>query len=178
MLKRLITVVLACLALHAPAEEPAPVRTVPEVDIQRYLGSWYEIAAFPMFFQRQCIADTQARYDLDEKGGIRVHNQCTTSSGIDKAEGWAKVVDGSGNAKLRVSFFWPFWGDYWILALQPDYQWALVGSPTRKYLWLLSRTPSLPAEELQKALEAAKAQQFDISQLRYTPQSAVARAAQ
>jgi len=148
--------------------DPAPVQSVEAVDLGRYAGKWYEIAAFPMFFQRQCIGDTTAEYALRPDGGISVLNRCRTDAGFDEADGRAWPVEGGGNARLKVSFFWPFRADYWVIGLDGGYQWAVVGNPNRKYLWILSRTPRLPREKLDLALQSASAQGFDLAQLRYT----------
>jgi apolipoprotein D and lipocalin family protein len=165
-------VILACTALSVGAETPgtAPVTSVAAVDLARYGGKWFEIANFPMFFQRNCIGDTTAEYGLTPKGDVSVTNRCRTDSGFDQAQGSATVVEGSNNARLKVSFFWPFRSDYWVIGLDADYRWAVVGNPNRKYLWVLSRTPKLPKELLEAALKAAQIQGFDLSQLRYTAQ--------
>ncbi|APW44911.1 hypothetical protein RS694_15595 [Rhodoferax saidenbachensis] len=149
----------------------APVHSVPSVDLARYSGKWFEIASYPMFFQRNCIADTTAEYTSTSDGTIRVDNRCRTDSGFDEATGTASVVPGFGNSRLKVWFFWPFKADYWVIGLDPEYRWALVGNPNRKYLWLLSRTPQLSPELLKAALASASAQGFDLAQLRYTVQS-------
>lgn len=167
---RIALALLASLAMPACAE--APVSSVPVLDLVRYAGKWYEIASFPMFFQRQCIGDTTAEYGLTPEGDVSVTNRCRTESGFDQAKGSATVVAGSGNARLKVSFFWPFRSDYWVLGLDPDYRWAVVGNPNRKYLWVLSRTPQLPKDLLDDALKAAATQGFDLTQLRYTRQGA------
>ena len=162
---------LACtLALIGPLvhAQPAPVRSVGTIDLGRYLGKWYEIAAFPMYFQRQCVGDTTAEYALRPDGDISVVNRCRTEKGFDEAVGKAWAVEGTGNAQLKVSFFWPFRSDYWIIGLDDDYRWAVVGNPNRKYLWVLSRTPRLAGEALDKALQAAASQGFDLAQLKYT----------
>lgn len=169
---------LACLVLpFAAAFLPAahandkPVQTVPSVDTQRYVGKWYEIANYPMFFQRKCVGDTTAEYGAKPDGKISVLNRCRTEKGdFDEADGEATVVEGSGNAKLEVSFFKPFSGDYWIIGLDPEYRWSVVGSPNRKYLWILSRTPTMAPDELKKALDAARAQGYTLEELRYTSQ--------
>lgn len=150
----------------------APVASVASVDLGRYAGKWYEIASFPMFFQRQCVGDTSASYALDAEGRVEVRNRCRTENGFDEAKGVATVVEGWRNSRLKVSFFWPFKADYWVLGLDDDYRWAVVGNPNRKYLWVLSRTPQLPKPLLDAALAAAAAQGYDLSQLRYTPQAA------
>ncbi|HQW38703.1 MAG TPA: lipocalin family protein [Usitatibacteraceae bacterium] len=160
---------LACLPALSLAEPP-PVRTVAAVDLARYAGKWYEIAAFPMFFQRQCLGDTTAEYGVRDDGDLSVVNRCRTEDGFDEATARAWAVEGGGNAKLKVSFFWPFRADYWVIGLDDGYRWAVVGNPERRYLWILSRTPRLPAPLLEQALAAARAQGYDLSQLRYTPQ--------
>ena len=152
---------------HAQA---AAVRSVPVVDLARYVGKWYEIAAFPMFFQRRCIGDATAEYSFRPDGDIAVVNRCRTEDGFDEAVGKAWAVEGSGNARLKVSFFWPFRADYWIVGLDEDYRWAVVGNPNRKYLWVLSRTPRLSSEQLDQALQAAAGQGYDLGQLKYTDQ--------
>ena len=166
----LLPLIAACQSLP-PDNRPA-VQAVDKVDLQRYAGTWYEIGSFPMFFQRQCVGDTTANYRLTDSGEVTVTNRCRTETGFDQAVGKATVVDGSDNARLKVSFFWPFRADYWIIGLDPDYRWAVVGNPNRKYLWLLSRRPQLPPDQLDAALAAAKAQGYELSSLRYTPQSA------
>jgi apolipoprotein D and lipocalin family protein len=118
-----------------------------------------------------CVADTQASYRL-EGDIVRVRNRCRRSDGgIAEANGVAKVVEGSGNAKLRVSFFRPFYGNYWILALDPNYRWVLVGEPSRDYGWVLSRSPNLDESLLQTALDEAAALGFDRAAFRRTPQT-------
>ncbi len=149
----------------------ATVSSVPSVDLARYSGKWFEIASFPMFFQRNCLADTTAEYAAAADGAISVHNRCRTDSDFDDATGKATVVQGFGNSRLKVSFFWPFKADYWVLGLDPEYRWAVVGNPNRKYLWLLSRTPQLPPVLLEAARASATAQGYDLTQLRYTKQT-------
>jgi apolipoprotein D and lipocalin family protein len=167
---RLLVAMLACLVLPVRAE--TAVAAVPQVDLARYAGKWFEIAAFPMFFQRNCIGDTTAEYALTPAGDVSVTNRCRTDSGFDEARGKATVVEGGNNARLKVSFFWPFRSDYWVIGLDADYRWAVVGNPNRNYLWVLSRTPQLPKELLDAALKAAVAQGYDLAQLRYTAQAA------
>lgn len=157
----------------ALAQSIAPARSVESVDLTRYVGLWYEIANFPMFFQRNCIGDTTAHYSAREDGRIAIRNRCRTEDGVEEANGIAEIVPASGNARLKVSFFWPFKGDYWVFALDPDYRWAMVGNPNRKYLWVLSRTPVLPKEQLEFALKRASEQGFNLDELRFTPQQAV-----
>lgn len=174
-LSRLLWISWLGLALSAGAQ--TPVASVASVDLQRYAGTWHEIGAFPMFFQRHCVGDTTAHYALTPRGDVEVTNRCRTENGWDEARGRATVVEGSSNARLKVSFFWPFSADYWVIGLDADYRWAVVGNPNRKYLWVLSRMPRLEPALLDAALASARAQGYDLSQLRYTVQGTSAAAA-
>ncbi len=171
---------ISCLVLLAAAPasnaESAlpPVQSVASLDLARYAGKWYEIAAFPMFFQHNCVADTTAEYTLRPDGELTVDNRCRTESGSDQAMGRAWAVDGAPPGQFKVSFFWPFRADYWVIGLDPDYRWAVVGNPNRKYLWILSRTPLLPAADLERARLAASAQAYDLGQLKTTRQTETA----
>ncbi|HEY5761790.1 MAG TPA: lipocalin family protein [Rhodocyclaceae bacterium] len=159
----LLLLLAACQGV--PDDGRPPVEAVPRVDLQRYAGVWHEIARLPMPFQKQCVGDTTAEYRLRDDGAVAVLNRCRTASGFDQAEGKATVVEGSQNARLKVSFFWPFRADYWIIGLDADYRWAVVGDPSRKYLWVLARSPQLPPEQLEAALTIARAQGYDLSPL-------------
>ncbi|MDT9000172.1 lipocalin family protein [Paucibacter sp. APW11] len=162
---------LLSTAPPAHAAEPAPLPTVATVDLARYAGAWYEIALLPNRFQKQCVADTQARYRLDGER-VEVVNRCRLADGrIDRTAGHAKVVEGSGNARLRVSFFWPFYGDYWVLALDDAYQQVLIGEPKRRYAWVLSRTPQMDEAQLQALLDRATTLGFDAKAFQRTPQT-------
>jgi apolipoprotein D and lipocalin family protein len=137
------------------------------VDLGRYLGTWYEIAAFPQRFQRGCTATT-ANYSLRKDGLITVLNRCRKGSvdGPEKsAKGRAKVVDRASNAKLKVSFFGPFWGDYWIIDLGASYEYAVVGHPSRDYLWILGRKPTLPEAVYKGILGRLEAQGYETGRL-------------
>jgi apolipoprotein D and lipocalin family protein len=146
-------------------------RTVASVDLGRYAGRWFEVARFPNDFQSQCIRDVTATYQSLDDGSIEVVNRCRTASGeIDEAVGVARVTDPQTHAKLEVRFapaflsFLPFvWGDYWVLGLDPQYRWAVVGTPDRAYLWVLARSPALAEADYQAALSAASAQGFDVT---------------
>ncbi|HET6933894.1 MAG TPA: lipocalin family protein [Candidatus Angelobacter sp.] len=145
--------------------------TVRSVDLKRYMGKWYEIARYPNWFQRDCQSDTLATYTLRNDGKVEVVNSCRKANGeVKEARGKAKVVDGS-NARLKVTFFWPFYGDYWIIGLDPDYRWVVVGEPARKYLWILSRTPQMSDADYQQALQIIRASDYDPAKLVKTPQS-------
>jgi apolipoprotein D and lipocalin family protein len=152
--------------------KPRPVTSVSTVDLKRYIGKWYEIARYPNRFQRECASDTTAEYELKPNGKVAVVNTCRKNDGATKkASGTAKVVDRS-NARLKVTFFWPFYGDYWIIGLDPEYRWAVVGEPRRRYLWILSRTPHMLEADYQQAMEQARAAGYDPQRLVKTPQSA------
>lgn len=142
------------------------------VDPKLYIGKWYEIASFPQSFQKGCVA-TSATYTLRDDGDIDVLNECRLNSfdGQPKsAKGKAKIVDKKTNSKLKVTFFWPFYGQYWIIDLGTNYEYAVVGHPSRNYLWILSRTKKLDPVLLKKIIERIKAMQFDVTRLNMTPQ--------
>lgn len=152
-----------------------PLQTVAHVDLSRYLGTWYEIANFPQSFQRGCTATT-ATYTLRTDGDIDVLNRCRKVSvdGEEKsALGRARVVDRATNAKLEVSFFRPFWGDYWIIDLSDDYSYAVVGHPGRDYLWILARAPTMAEATYQTLVTRLQAQGCETSRLVRTLQVAV-----
>lgn len=171
VLEALLPLLIAAAAPLPP--QAAEVRTVPAVDLDRYLGEWHEIARLPNRFQRDCAGDVRARYARRDDGRIDVVNSCRLDSGERKeTHGVARVVDPQTSAKLEVRFapgwlsFLPFvWGDYWILGLADDYSWAAVGTPDREYLWILSRTPELPESAYASALDIARANGFDVSTL-------------
>jgi len=149
-----------------------PLATVPHVDLPRYLGTWFEIASFPQSFQKGCTATT-ATYTSRADGDIDVLNRCRLGSvdGEEKSSlGRARVVDPLTNAKLRVAFFRPFWGDYWIVDLAPDYSYAVVGHPSRDYLWILSRQPTLPEPTYAEIVSRLSAQGYETGRLVRTRQ--------
>jgi apolipoprotein D and lipocalin family protein len=132
------------------AGEQQALQTVPQVNLSRYAGTWYEIARLPNRFQDQCVGNVSAVYRQLDDGNIEVINRCLDKKGLmDEAHGVARVVDPSTNARLEVSFVsvfgWRFfWGDYWILGLGSDYEYAVVGMPSRKYAWVLARSTQIP----------------------------------
>lgn len=165
----LLVLVAAALLGAGCSHTHAPLPTVAAVDLERYAGRWYEIAHLPNRFQAQCVSDTRATYARD-KDRITVLNACRVADGrFDSVQGIAKVVEGSGNARLRVSFFRPFYGDYWVLALDPDYRWVLVGEPSRKYAWILARAPQLDTATRDALLARAAELGFDRSGFVTTP---------
>lgn len=144
-----------------------PLRTVSQVDISRYLGTWFEIARYPNRFQKGCVA-SRATYTLRADGNLSVLNECydkAKSGKLRSAQGKAWVVDPSSNAKLKVSFFWPFSGDYWIIDLGSEYEYAVVGHPQRKYLWILSREETMAEGTYQAILARLADQHYDITKL-------------
>jgi apolipoprotein D and lipocalin family protein len=167
MTLRLAGCLVSTVMLASCASLPPPA-TVPSVDLARYAGDWYEIESFPAWFQRGC-AGTKASYTPAPDGRIRVVNTCTRGQKSVSIEGVARVVPESNNSKLKVRFFWPFEGDYWILELDPAYRWAAVGHPNRKYLWILARDPQLDPAELTSIRAKLAAKGYDINRLRRTP---------
>jgi len=141
--------------------------TVDSVDLSRYVGKWYEIAKIPNSFQKKCASNTTATYVLRNDGNIDVINRCIEKDGsISEAKGIARVVNKKTNAKLEVSFvrifgISLFWGDYWIIGLDKDYNYAVVGTPTRKYGWILSRTPVLSKNDLDHAFTILRNQGYN-----------------
>ncbi len=168
----LLSLVFMVLACEAMAQDKPPLRVVDSVDLQRYLGKWYEIASYPAWFQKGCTAST-AEYSLMRDGKIRVVNRCRKESldgPLKESEGKAEVVDAVTNAKLKVWFFWPFKGNYWIIELDDDYQWAVVGEPKRKYLWILSRTPTMKDKVYGDILSRLPQKGYDPARLQRTAQ--------
>jgi len=151
----------------------SPLQTVAHVDLATYLGTWHEIASFPQSFQRGCTATT-ATYTLRDDGELTVLNRCRLGSpdGEEKVvSGRARVVDRATNAKLEVSFFRPFWAPYWVIDLAPDYSYAVVGHPSRDYLWILSRTSKMADVTYQTIVARLRAQGYDTTRLVRTLQA-------
>lgn len=156
------TLVLAGCLWWGRSAHP-PLEVAPGVDLSRYTGKWYEIAKYPNRFQRGCIGAT-AEYSLSPDGKrVEVVNRCRDAgSGKERSiRGKARVVDPATNAKLSVTFFWPFSGDYWILAVGTEYEYAVVGTPDRKYLWLLARAETIGDDLYGRLVDLARARGFD-----------------
>jgi len=150
----------------------APLKAVSKVDLSRYLGTWYEIASYPQRFQKGCTATT-ATYSRRPDGEVRVVNRCRKGSlqgKLDTATGRARPTDTQTNAKLEVTFFWPFWGAYWIIDLGENYEYAVVGHPGRDYLWILSRTPQIDDAVYAGILERIKRKGYPLDRLQKTLQ--------
>lgn len=171
---------LICLgSIHANAQQgDQAVKTIASLDVPRYLGTWYEIAKFPNWFQKKCVSNTKAVYSAKPDGNLRVLNSCKTAGGeTSEAEGLARQIGGKDSPKLEVRFapewlsFLPMvWGDYWVIDLDTQYQVAAVSDPKREYLWVLSRTPQIDPTVYADLLQRLKQQQFDIQKLEITSQ--------
>jgi len=179
MVLQILVSVLAILTVgltRANAQNTGPPKTVDYVDLERYTGLWYEIARIPNGFQDQCARNVTAEYVLRDDGRIDVINRCTKEDGSkDEAKGLARVEDKESNAHLKVSFFsilgWrPVWGDYLVIGLGDDYDYVLVGSPDRKYGWILAREPKLSVAKLTQLHQQLRAQGYDISNFASTVQ--------
>lgn len=160
------------LATCLPAHAVGPVAPVDVLDIDRYAGHWHEIAHLPVSFQKKCVGDITATYSLHDDGRISVLNRCRTDEGVVQAEGVARPVPGQPG-KLQVRFVpdwlsWVpgVWADYWVIALDPGYQWAMVGEPGRRYLWILSRTPGMDHHRLETLKARAQAMGYDLARLK------------
>lgn len=162
----------ACSTPPVNRNSAVPLPTAASVDLERYLGTWYEIARLPNGFETDCEGVT-ADYARRDDGLIGVVNRCRVGAADGKlktAKGRARIVDEATNAKLEVSFFGPFWGDYWILWLADDYSLSLVGEPEGRYLWILARTPTLDAATREAALSRLTAFGYDTSKLYFGEQ--------
>ena len=158
---------IAALALYSKNK---PLSTVQYVELDKYLGKWYEIAAFPQSFERGC-SHTVAEYAKNKDGSIQVTNTCVKDGKIKVAKGKATVTDTKTNAKLAVQFQWPFTGKYWIIGLAHDYSYALVGHPNRKYLWILGRKSHMDSQAYNHLITLAANKDFDVRNLVKTDQS-------
>jgi apolipoprotein D and lipocalin family protein len=163
LLLPLIALFFGCSSHH----EPLP--TVEKLSLDRYKGTWYEIARYEHRFEKGC-RDVSATYSLRDDGKIDVLNRCMKDDGLSEAHGVAYATDAS-NTKLKVSFFWPFYGDYWVLMLADDYRYALVGDPSREYLWILSRTPTLDPADRELILKNLPALGYQEAPLVWTQQT-------
>jgi apolipoprotein D and lipocalin family protein len=150
--------------IYLTKEERNSLEVVPHVDLERYLGKWYEIAHLPFRFEDDCT-DITATYSLSKDGNVSVLNECLRDGKLKKAKGKAKVVDKNTGAKLKVTFFWPFSADYWVLDLGKDYGYAVVGTPNLKYLWILSRTPQMDDKLFSQLIESVKSKGFNVNKL-------------
>ena len=166
------TSVLICMVLlfTACSSKNPPLQTVQKVDINRYLGTWYEIARYEHFFEKDC-KNVSANYSMLDEQTIKVVNRCTNMLTNEKKEaiGRAYATDDT-NSKLKVSFFRPFYGDYWVMILDENYDYVVVGTPSREYLWILYRKPILDEKIKNEILQKLPTLGFDASKLIWTIQ--------
>lgn len=175
---------LVALSFMGIASVDTPLKVVDNLDRQKYLGQWFEIARFPNRFQKDCASDVIAEYSERSDGRIAVRNRCRTEDGsVKDAEGVARQVEGAPASVLQVRFapaflsFLPMvWGDYQVIALDDAHTYSLVGTPDREYLWILARQPHLDNATYSKLLETARDQGFDVARIVKTPQAAPATA--
>lgn len=173
---------LLCSVL-AHADALPPLQSIASLDIQKYVGRWYEIAKFPNRFQKQCVSDTFADYALVANGHVRVLNQCRNNQGDwEQAVGLAKAKNPDDTARLQVRFapawlsFLPWvWGDYWVVDLDEAYSLVAVSEPAREYLWILSRTPVVEGAQYAALLARLKVQGLDVDRLEISPQPLATR---
>ena len=174
-----LLLVPVCISFLYPAcagNDVPPPGVVEEVDLNRYLGTWYEIARLPFSRQEGCVGTTATYGKLDD-GDIEVINRCYAGSfdgELREAKGRAWVVDKKTRAKLEVQFFWPFSGDYWVLELEENYEYAVVGTPDYKYMWILSRKPQMEEDVYSGIVSRAKERGYDTSRLEITEQKKAA----
>ncbi|MEG0466677.1 MAG: lipocalin family protein [Mucinivorans sp.] len=148
------------------------LRTVDRLDVARYMGRWYEIASYPMWFEAN-MSEVKANYILSPRGEVEVYNSGLAKGKVRRARGKALVVDRASNAKLKVSFFGPFYAPYWVIALGDDYSWAVVSDPRRRTLWILARRPVIGERLYESICEDIARQGFDLSRLRRMAQREV-----
>jgi apolipoprotein D and lipocalin family protein len=179
LLSIMVALFVTATGTFAQSDKPAPVQTVPSVDLNKYSGKWYEIAKYPNKFQKQCVGNTTATYTLKGIGKLEVLNQCTKKDGTtEAAKADGKINDKQTNSKLKVRFapsftsFLPFvWADYWIIDLASDYSYAVVASPDRDYFWILSRDAEMTDAIYQEILRRAEKQGFEPGRVVKTPQN-------
>jgi len=168
----LLPLLLLLAGVAGAQEAPLPNAPVPVLDLQRYAGPWHEIAHLPLFFQRNCAANITATYTPQPDGRLGVRNACDTPAGkrlVSDAVARPVAVP-SGALQVRFAPAWlgwlpKVWADYWVVELDPEYRWAVVGGPSRKYLWILSRTPTLPRDQHDALRERAARRGYPVERL-------------
>ena len=161
------------------SQSAAPLTTVASLDVPRYMGTWYEIAHYPNWFQKKCVADTRAEYRLQADATVQVINRCRQADGsIAEAVGQARQIGAANSPRLQVRFapawlsWLPFvWGNYWVIDLDDRYQLVAVSEPTREYLWVLARTPEVGSDAYAALLSRLEARGFDLARLQRTQQT-------
>ncbi len=178
VISMVLVFIFGCVGLQGlSAQQLQDVRVVPDLDVERYMGMWYAVASIPTSFERQCVQGTTAEYALLENGRIQVTNTCYNDDGeVDIARGNAWLPDAAEPSKLKVSFvrflgFWWFGAPYWVIDLADDYSYAVVGHPTRKFGWILSRTPTVSSDTLEGIFSRLEQQGYERGQFRTIDQS-------
>jgi apolipoprotein D and lipocalin family protein len=172
---------LASAQAQSSEASPAPLESITSLDVPRYMGTWYEVAKYPNWFQKRCIANTSATYAVQPNGMLQVLNRCQKEdSSMTDALGEAKQVGDANSPKLKVRFapawlsFLPFvWGNYWVIDLDPQYQLAAVSEPSRKYLWILSRTQAVEPKAYDALLQRLKEKGFNLDAIEISKQTTV-----
>lgn len=175
----LTAILLSAFTAFGQKKNQNELATVPSVDLKRYSGKWYEIARYPNKFQDQCVGNTTATYTIKSDKKIEVLNECVKENGlVDKAKGEARIVDKTTNSKLEVrfapkflSFISAVWGDYWIIELDENYNYAAIGDPKREYFWILSRESKMDDAVYQNILRRAEEKGFNPARVIKTPQN-------
>ena len=181
-MKILIAALVALSSVFAHAADNSPpadvLKSISMLDIPRYMGTWYEIAKFPNWFQKKCVAETRADYRLQPDGRVQVINRCRQENGeMKEAIGSARQMGSATSSKLEVrfapawlSFIPAVWGEYWVIDLDPAYQLVAVSEPKREYLWILSRNPKVDPGAYAALLARLSIKGFDIQRLEKTLQ--------
>jgi apolipoprotein D and lipocalin family protein len=170
---------LASVQAQSSETSPAPLESIAALDVPRYMGTWYEVAKYPNWFQKRCVANTSATYTIQPNGMLQVLNRCQKEDGsMSEALGAAKQVGDATSPKLEVRFapawlsFLPFvWGNYWVIDLDPQYQLAAVSEPSRKYLWILSRSKTVEPKAYEALLQRLKQQGFNLDAIEISKQT-------
>ena len=168
----LIFIVFLGFCTSSTLGKPIDKTTVKELDLERYMGKWYEIARFPHSFEKNLVGVT-ATYSIRENGKIRVLNEGykkNLAGKLKQAEGKAKVPDENEPGKLKVAFFWNFYADYYVLELDEDYQYAMIGSKSDNYFWILSRSPQMDPATYERLLDNARKRGYNLEKLIKVPQ--------
>lgn len=175
----LAAVLAAALAVSAPArtevESQEPLRAVPALDVSRYTGTWHELARLPVEHEQDCVRAITATYTLRPDGRLDLRNECTRADGErETVTGVARPGDGPGKFEVRFAPAWlaplPFvWDDYWVIAIDDEYRWAIVGEPDREFLWILSREPTVDERTLEDLKGRARMLGYDLEQLIVNP---------
>ncbi len=167
----LVAMVLGTVLVPARAAVGQAVSALPKLDLSRYMGTWYEIARLPYKREKECLSDAITLYAPAYKPN---HFHAVTSCQIksNNSDSWnaGGVMDKTGAAKFKLTYVWPFTEKYWVLAVGPEYEWALLGSPNRKALWVLSRTAVMKPEVLADIQAKAAAEGFTVAKLVMVPQ--------